>query len=80
MGLIWELPASISPTKPHRHRCECWIGRAIALGFGEADATVINAEMREESKIDGEVIPTHERISDEGERAKSVKADVSIPE
>ena len=54
------------------------IGRAIALRFGEAGATVINADVREEPKSDGE--PTHEKIRDEHEgSAEFVETDVSKP-
>ncbi|ESP89983.1 SDR family NAD(P)-dependent oxidoreductase [Candidatus Halobonum tyrrellensis] len=53
------------------------IGRAIALRFGEAGATVINADVREEPKLDGEETPTHDRISDDGGTAEYVETDVS---
>lgn len=53
------------------------IGRAIALAFGEAGATVISADLRGDPKI-GET-PTHERIIDEGGEATFVETDVSKP-
>ncbi|WP_248905302.1 SDR family NAD(P)-dependent oxidoreductase [Halocatena marina] len=52
------------------------IGRAIALRFSEAGATVINADRREEPKSGG--MPTHEKIIDEhDETAEFVETDVS---
>jgi glucose 1-dehydrogenase len=41
------------------------IGRAVALGFGEAGATVINADVRADPKDLDADAPTHERIDDE---------------
>lgn len=58
------------------------IGRAIALGFGEAGATVINADIREEPKMAGEEVPTHQRIEEmdtEG-TAEYVETDVTEPD
>ena len=56
------------------------IGRAIALGFGEAGATVINADVREEPKMDGEDVPTHQLIAESGGTAEYTETDVSDPE
>ena len=53
------------------------IGRAIALEFGEAGATVINADVREEPKREDEELPTHERIGEDGGTAEFVETDVS---
>lgn len=54
------------------------IGRAIALAFGEAGATVINGDVRSEPKL-GET-PTHEKIVAHGGDASFVRTDVSDPE
>lgn len=56
------------------------IGRAIALGFGEAGATVINADVTEDPKMEDEDTPTHERIEDMGGVAEYVETDVSDPD
>lgn len=56
------------------------IGRAVALAFGDAGATVVNADVREEPKADGEEVPTHERIEESGGRAEYVETDVSDPD
>jgi NAD(P)-dependent dehydrogenase (short-subunit alcohol dehydrogenase family) len=56
------------------------IGRAVARRFGEADAHVINADLREEPKAEGEDLPTHEVIQEEGGSADYVGTDVSDPE
>lgn len=56
------------------------IGRAIALGFGEAGATVINADVREAPKMNSEDVPTHDRIEQAGGTAEYVETDVSDPE
>jgi NAD(P)-dependent dehydrogenase (short-subunit alcohol dehydrogenase family) len=53
------------------------IGRAIALAFGEAGATVINGDVRSDPKI-GDT-PTHERIIEEGGEAAFVETDVTKP-
>jgi NAD(P)-dependent dehydrogenase (short-subunit alcohol dehydrogenase family) len=56
------------------------IGRAIALRFGEAGATVVNADLEEEPKdLDAEV-PTHEVVREMGETAAYVETDVSDPD
>lgn len=56
------------------------IGRAVALAFGEADATVLVADVREDPKdVDAET-PTHEAIEDAGGRAAFVETDVSDPD
>jgi len=51
------------------------IGRAIALAFGRAGATVVVGDVREEPKEEGR--PTHEEIRDGGSEAVYVEADVS---
>lgn len=56
------------------------IGRAIALGFGEAGATVINADVREDPKMDGESVPTHQLIAESGGTAEYIETDVSNPD
>jgi NAD(P)-dependent dehydrogenase (short-subunit alcohol dehydrogenase family) len=56
------------------------IGRAIALGFGEAGATVITADVREDPKMDGESVPTHQLISESGSTGEYVETDVSDPD
>ncbi|GGL38133.1 3-oxoacyl-[acyl-carrier-protein] reductase [Halarchaeum grantii] len=53
------------------------IGREVALRFGEAGATVINADLREVPKEDGLSTPTHEAIEEAGGRAEFVETDVS---
>jgi glucose 1-dehydrogenase len=61
------------------------IGRAVALGFGEAGATVVNADVRAEPKDEnadtaaGDTgTPTHEVIADDTDgRGIYVEADVS---
>lgn len=54
------------------------IGRAIALAFGEAGATVINADVRVDPKLDAR--PTHEQIRDSGGTARHVETDVRDPD
>jgi len=56
------------------------IGRAIAVGFAEAGATVVNADVREAPKDPDETVPTHERIREAGGRAAYVETDVADPE
>lgn len=56
------------------------IGRAIALRFGEAGATVINADTQERPKDENTAEPTHERVKAQGGRAEYVETDVSDPE
>lgn len=51
------------------------IGRAIALGFGDAGATVINADIREKPKLDE--LPTHQHIEEYGGKASYVETDIS---
>lgn len=55
------------------------IGRAIALEFGEAGATVITADVREDPKMEGEDVPTHQLISESGGTSEYVETDVSDP-
>ncbi len=56
------------------------IGREVALRYGEAGATVIVADMREEPKEDDVSAPTHEAIEDVGGRGQFVETDVSDPD
>ena len=56
------------------------IGRAIACRFGEAGATVINADIEEEPNDAKATRPTHERIQDDGGDAHFVETDVSDPD
>ncbi|WP_251329712.1 SDR family NAD(P)-dependent oxidoreductase [Haloplanus pelagicus] len=53
------------------------IGRAIAVAFGRAGATVINADLRAGHHGDEEMVPTHEVVDAEGGRATFVETDVS---
>ncbi|WP_251341325.1 SDR family NAD(P)-dependent oxidoreductase [Haloplanus halophilus] len=53
------------------------IGRAIALAFGDAGATVVNADLQPDHHGDGDVTPTHEAIEAEGGRALFVETDVA---
>jgi len=53
------------------------IGRAIALAFGDAGATVVNADIRAEPKDIEAEMPTHERIEADGGTAVYVETDVS---
>lgn len=55
------------------------IGRAIALAFGEAGATVLNADIREDPKDTDAELPTHERIESLGGTGVYVETDVSDP-
>ncbi|MFB6296606.1 MAG: SDR family NAD(P)-dependent oxidoreductase [Halobacteriales archaeon] len=56
------------------------IGRAVATAFGEAGATVLNADVRADPKDPGAEPPTHERIEAEGGEAAFVETDVSDPD
>ncbi|WP_331233347.1 SDR family NAD(P)-dependent oxidoreductase [Natronorarus salvus] len=56
------------------------IGRAIARRFGDAGATVINADLRAGTKDPGEEAPTHEAIEDSGGTATFVETDASDPD
>jgi NAD(P)-dependent dehydrogenase (short-subunit alcohol dehydrogenase family) len=56
------------------------IGRAIAVRFGKAGATVINADQREDPKDTNAEVPTHEAISEAGGEAEYIEADVSDPD
>jgi NAD(P)-dependent dehydrogenase (short-subunit alcohol dehydrogenase family) len=56
------------------------IGRATALRFGAAGATVVVADVQAEPKDLGADTPTHERIEAEGGRATFVETDVSDSE
>jgi NAD(P)-dependent dehydrogenase (short-subunit alcohol dehydrogenase family) len=56
------------------------IGRELALTFADADATILNASRRPESKDDDAERPTHERIEAEGGEAAFVETDVSEPD
>lgn len=53
------------------------IGRAIALAFGDAGATVINADITAETKDADATRPTHEVIEDNDGQAVFVETDVS---
>lgn len=56
------------------------IGREIALAFGDAGATVLNADIRPTSKDVDAMQPTHEAIEAAGGTAIFVETDVSNPE
>ena len=56
------------------------IGRAAALEFGDAGATVLVADLNEEPRDEGESVPTHEAIENGGGRAEYVETDVSDPD
>lgn len=56
------------------------IGRAIALAFGRAGATVLNADVRATSKDADAETPTYEVIEDDGGTAEFVETDVSDPD
>lgn len=56
------------------------IGREVALAFGEAGATVVVADIRQDPKDTDASVPTHERITEEGGRAMFVETDVTDPE
>ncbi|MDL5363251.1 SDR family NAD(P)-dependent oxidoreductase [Halalkalicoccus sp. NIPERK01] len=56
------------------------IGRAIALEFGRAGATVLNADIRATSKDVDAQTPTHEAIEADGGTAEFVETDVSDPD
>ena len=48
------------------------IGRAVALAFGAAGATVVNADLRRDPKDPDAELPTHEEIRDRGGEADYV--------
>ena len=56
------------------------IGRAVALAFGEAGATVVNADVRAEPKDRDAERPTHEAIREAGGESEYVETDVSNPD
>jgi NAD(P)-dependent dehydrogenase (short-subunit alcohol dehydrogenase family) len=56
------------------------IGRAIAIAFGRAGATVLNADLRREPKDVDATVPTHDVVSDAGGHGEYVETDVSEPE
>ncbi|WP_276302411.1 SDR family NAD(P)-dependent oxidoreductase [Halorussus lipolyticus] len=56
------------------------IGRAVALAFGDAGATVVNADVREDPKAESESAPTHEKIREEGGNAEYAETDVADPD
>ncbi|MCL7416600.1 MAG: SDR family oxidoreductase [Halalkalicoccus sp.] len=56
------------------------IGRAIALAFGEAGATVLNADVRVDPKDTDLETPTHETIRENGGTASYIECDVSDPD
>lgn len=51
------------------------IGREVAIRFGEAEATVLNADIESEPKDGG--TPTHELIKDSGGHSEYISTDVS---
>jgi NAD(P)-dependent dehydrogenase (short-subunit alcohol dehydrogenase family) len=55
------------------------IGRAIALAFGRAGATVINADVRRDPKDVDADAPTDEAVDAVGGRGEYVDTDVSAP-
>ncbi|MFC7157552.1 SDR family NAD(P)-dependent oxidoreductase [Halomarina halobia] len=56
------------------------IGREIALRFGDAGATVINADLRRDPKDVGEEVPTDKAISWGAGEGRYVETDISDPE
>ena len=56
------------------------IGRELAFKFAEAEATVLNASRRPESKDEGAELPTHEQIVEDGGQADFLQTDASRPE
>ncbi|ADJ14060.1 SDR family NAD(P)-dependent oxidoreductase [Halalkalicoccus jeotgali] len=56
------------------------IGRAIAIAFGDAGATVLNADLDPEPKDTGLETPTHEVIRNADGTAAYVECDVADPE
>ncbi|MBX0325085.1 glucose 1-dehydrogenase [Halomicroarcula sp. F13] len=56
------------------------IGRAIALAFGDAGATVLNADIDPDPKDADADRPTHEVIGAEGGTAEYAETDVSEPD
>lgn len=56
------------------------IGRAIALAFGRAGATVLNADIDSNPKDAGVDQPTHEAIEADGGTAAYAETDVSDPD
>jgi len=56
------------------------IGRATALAFGRAGATVIVADVRRDPKDLGEDVPTDEAITEAAGTAEYVETDVSDPD
>jgi NAD(P)-dependent dehydrogenase (short-subunit alcohol dehydrogenase family) len=56
------------------------IGRAIALGFAESGATVINADVRSDPRGSHNVVPTHELGVEGRGTVRYVETDVSDPD
>lgn len=56
------------------------IGRAVALAFGEAGATVLNVDVRADPKDTDAEVPTHEAIRERGGTASYAECDVSDPD
>lgn len=56
------------------------IGRAIALAFGEANATVLNADIRADPKDTEAHTPTHTLVEEIGGFGVYIETDVSQPE
>lgn len=55
------------------------IGRATAIAFGDAGATVLVADVRRDPKDDGDARPTDDVIADRGGTATYHETDVSDP-
>lgn len=55
------------------------IGRACALGFADAGARVLVADVQDEPKDAGEEVPTHRLIEESGGTAAFAECDVSEP-
>ncbi|WP_336364601.1 SDR family NAD(P)-dependent oxidoreductase [Halalkalicoccus salilacus] len=56
------------------------IGRAVALAFGEAGATVLNVDVRVDPKDADAEMPTHEAIRESGGTASYAECDVADPD
>lgn len=56
------------------------IGREIAIEFGAAGATVVNADIREDPIEDAFTVPTHEVIQEHGGEATYIQVDVADPD
>jgi NAD(P)-dependent dehydrogenase (short-subunit alcohol dehydrogenase family) len=56
------------------------IGRSISLAFGEAGATVFNADIRSDPKDKTAQRPTHERVDELGGNGEYIETDVANPQ